>query len=248
MNRHPLLAVGSTAVRRDVFNGRVWTQAPTRVLRADEASVTAALWPGVRTRSSKDFIASREAGNTETLRLGYLDSLAAGDFELGEWIWRWNSFVTDVVDGRWFTVTRMFDESGPLNWWYVNFERPPVWRGGNADTREGRGAGEGGDTREGRGAREGRDAGAAEVPGWDTFDLVLDLVVEPGGDWWWKDEDEYAHCRRLGLVSAAEHVEIERAREQAVALVESRTGVFAEDPHGTWLPDPAWPRPELPSP
>jgi hypothetical protein len=216
MSRRPPLAVGSTAVRRDVFNGRVWTQGPTRVLRVGADSVTTALWAGVRTKASNTLIASRESGDREAARLRYLKSLVTGEFELGDWVWRRNSFVTDVVDDRWFTVTRIFGEGGDFACWYVNFERPPVWRG----------------------ADDG-------VAGWDTLDLVLDLVVEPGGGWSWKDEDEYAHCRRLGLVSESEHVAVGRAREQAVALVEAGSGVFAEDPRRTWLPDPAWPRPEM---
>ncbi|MFJ5116128.1 DUF402 domain-containing protein [Streptomyces sp. NPDC088551] len=38
--------------------------------------------------------------------------------------------------------------------------------------------------------------------GFDTFDLTVDLVVTPDlTRWEWKDEDEYAHVRRLGIVS-----------------------------------------------
>jgi predicted RNA-binding protein associated with RNAse of E/G family len=207
----PLLPLGSTAVRRDVFAGRVWTESPTRVLRGDEQSVTTAIWPGVRTLASKDFIASKSGADAAAARVSSLDSLAAGTFELGDWIWRWRSFVTDVVDGRWFTVTRMYDQAGALVCWYVNFERPPSWR----------------------------------PAGWDTMDLALDLVVEPDGRWSWKDEDEYAHSRRLGLVTPAEHAAVARAREEAVDQVEQRLGVFGQDPGASWLPDPAWPLPEL---
>jgi predicted RNA-binding protein associated with RNAse of E/G family len=207
----PLLPIGSTAVRRDVFEGRIWTEAPTRVLRADERSVTTAIWPGVRTLASKDFIASKSGRDAAAARVGSLDGLAAGTFELGDWTWRWTSFVTDVVDGRWFTVIRIYDQAGPLVCWYVNFERPPSWR----------------------------------PAGWDTMDLALDLVVEPDGRWSWKDEDEYAHSRRLGLVTEAEHAAVDRAREEAVDQVEQRLGVFGQDPGAGWLPDPAWPLPAL---
>lgn len=38
--------------------------------------------------------------------------------------------------------------------------------------------------------------------GFDTFDLTADLVVAPDlTSWQWKDEDEYAHVRRLGIVT-----------------------------------------------
>jgi predicted RNA-binding protein associated with RNAse of E/G family len=81
--------------------------------------------------------------------------------------------------------------------------------------------------------------------GWDTLDLAVDLVVEPDGAWRWKDEDEYAQCRRLGLVTDAEHSAVQAAREQAVAAVQAREGLFGEDAAKLWRPDPAWRRPAL---
>lgn len=81
--------------------------------------------------------------------------------------------------------------------------------------------------------------------GWDTNDLALDLVVEPDGAWAWKDEDEFAHERGLGLITEAEYAAVEEARGEAVALIESREGLFAEGPDERWLPDPAWAPPLL---
>ena len=86
---------------------------------------------------------------------------------------------------------------------------------------------------------------AWHAAGWDTLDLTVDLVVEPDGAWRWKDEDEYAHARRLGVVSDAEHAAVRAAREQAVAAVQAREGLFGEDPAKRWRPDPAWRRPSL---
>lgn len=86
---------------------------------------------------------------------------------------------------------------------------------------------------------------AWHASGWDTLDLTVDLVVEPDGAWRWKDEDEYAHARRLGVVSDAEHAAVRAAREQAVAAVQAREGLFGEDPAKRWRPDPAWRRPSL---
>jgi hypothetical protein len=38
--------------------------------------------------------------------------------------------------------------------------------------------------------------------GFDTFDLTVDLVIDPDlSTLEWKDVDEYAHVRRLGIVS-----------------------------------------------
>lgn len=212
-----LLPVGSTAVRRDVFRGRVWTEAPVRVLAADRGSVRTALWPGVVTLAAERFVASG-GGRDKALRSAALDDLALGAWGMAEWVWRWTGVVTEVVSGRWFSVARMYNQDGALDCWYVNFERPPSWR----------------------------------VAGWDTMDLAVDLVVEPDGAWRWKDEDEYAQCRRLGLVTDVEHAAVWAAREEAVEAVRAREGLFGVDGGrgdgagaGRWLPDPAWLRPSL---
>lgn len=43
--------------------------------------------------------------------------------------------------------------------------------------------------------------------GFDTFDLLLDLVISPDlSQWTWKDEDEYTHGRRLRVVSESDHL------------------------------------------
>lgn len=82
--------------------------------------------------------------------------------------------------------------------------------------------------------------------GIDTFDLLLDLVVAPDlSSWTWKDEDEYAQGRRLGLIGDAEHRRVEQARLRAVALIESAGGPFAQD-WSRWRVDPDWPLPTLP--
>ncbi|HWG22808.1 DUF402 domain-containing protein [Actinospica sp.] len=205
-----LLPPGSIAVRRDVFRGRVWTQAPVRVLASDETSAVAALWPGVVTLAAARFVESG-GGRDKALRSAALDDLAGGGWDLAEWAWRWTGVVTEIVSGRWFSVARMYAEDGTLNCWYVNFERPPTWY----------------------------------ASGWDTMDLALDLVVEPDGKWHWKDEDEYAQCRRLGVITDAEDAALEQAREQAVALVEARAGVFGADPARRWLPEAGWALPTL---
>ena len=85
--------------------------------------------------------------------------------------------------------------------------------------------------------------------GFDTFDLLLDLVVAPDlSRWDWKDEDEYAQGRRLGVVSEADHRAVEKAREEAVAMIEGSVGPFAaERGLGTWRYEPHWPDPQLPT-
>ena len=80
--------------------------------------------------------------------------------------------------------------------------------------------------------------------GVDTCDLCLDLLVFPDFSIRWKDEDEYAHARRLGLVTDQVHKRVDEAREQALAMVEARQGPFGEEWSG-WRPDPAWPLPTI---
>ncbi|MGP3966284.1 DUF402 domain-containing protein [Streptomyces sp. 6N223] len=84
--------------------------------------------------------------------------------------------------------------------------------------------------------------------GFDTFDLVLDLVIAPDlARWDWKDEGEYDHGRRLGVVSEADHRAVEKAREEAVAMIEGRVGPFATEARWRdWHSEPDWPTPALP--
>ncbi|MFC9843850.1 DUF402 domain-containing protein [Streptomyces sp. NPDC060223] len=84
--------------------------------------------------------------------------------------------------------------------------------------------------------------------GFDTFDLAVDLVVAPDlNSWHWKDEDEYAHVRRLGIVTDTEHRAVELARAQILAMLEERAGPFADiDYWAAWRWRPAWPPPRLP--
>jgi hypothetical protein len=69
--------------------------------------------------------------------------------------------------------------------------------------------------------------------------------VQPDGTHEWKDEDDYAHGRQLGLVTDTQHTEIARAKDQAFAMFEQRTGPFDEK-WLSWRRDPAWPLPVLP--
>jgi protein associated with RNAse G/E len=83
--------------------------------------------------------------------------------------------------------------------------------------------------------------------GIDTLDLLVDLVVAADlSAHRWKDEDEYAQGRRLGLINDALHRRVEAARQHVISLLESRQGPFAED-WSSWRRDPSWPLPTLPS-
>lgn len=82
--------------------------------------------------------------------------------------------------------------------------------------------------------------------GFDTTDLVLDLVGTPDAVMWrWKDEDELAAAIAAGTVDGAD---AERIRREARALADAVTAgrpPFDADPW-SWRPDPSWGVPDLP--
>ncbi|MEW2709540.1 hypothetical protein AB0948_31810 [Streptomyces koyangensis] len=67
--------------------------------------------------------------------------------------------------------------------------------------------------------------------GFDTLDLTVDLVVAPDlTGWEWRDEDEYAHGRRLGIVSETEHWAV----DAPPAAMPWRRSPNARVPSGRW--------------
>ncbi|MEZ7005455.1 MULTISPECIES: hypothetical protein [Streptomyces] len=67
--------------------------------------------------------------------------------------------------------------------------------------------------------------------------------------WEWKDEDEYAHVRRLGIVSDTESQAVDAARGEVLAMLTERSGGFAQvEQWAAWRWDPAWPTPRLSRP
>ena len=76
--------------------------------------------------------------------------------------------------------------------------------------------------------------------GFDTRDHALDVVVEPGGRWRWKDEDHLELATSLGAFT----------EEEASAIRAEGERVLGEWPFPTgwesWRPDPAWETPTLP--
>ncbi|MFI6850027.1 DUF402 domain-containing protein [Kitasatospora sp. NBC_00085] len=82
--------------------------------------------------------------------------------------------------------------------------------------------------------------------GIDTLDLCLDLVVTPAlSGHHWKDREEYAQLRRLGVIDDYLHRQVERAQGRAIAMLDNESGPFAAG-WPTWAPDPSWPLPLLP--
>jgi hypothetical protein len=76
--------------------------------------------------------------------------------------------------------------------------------------------------------------------GFEYEDQLLDVWVEPGGEWRWLDEDELAEAVERGIYDQA----------QADAIRAEGERVLKEWPFPTgwedWQPDPSWPTPLLP--
>lgn len=84
--------------------------------------------------------------------------------------------------------------------------------------------------------------------GFDTLDLLLDLVITPDlSQWRWKDEAEYTQARRLGVVTDTVHSHVDHARGQALDMIRNRQGPFHPARHQPlWVPDRSWHLPDLP--
>jgi Protein of unknown function (DUF402) len=82
--------------------------------------------------------------------------------------------------------------------------------------------------------------------GFETMDLVLDLIIDPDGTWRWKDEDELAAFARRGLVDRKTEDFLRAEGHRVLARAERNEPPFSE-PWLEWRPDPAWDTPELPA-
>jgi hypothetical protein len=142
--------------------------------------------------------------------------------------------LPDLAGGEWKLTDRTWQDTGVLAWYDLDpdFSIHRFLRRRRACAPV---------------VRQFRAPAAPDPTGFDTFDLLLDLVATPDiGRWSFKDADEYAHGRRLGVVSDADHHRVREARERAVALLEGRGGPFAEAwPH--WRPAPDRPTPAPPT-
>jgi hypothetical protein len=81
--------------------------------------------------------------------------------------------------------------------------------------------------------------------GFDTTDHALDVIVELGGTWAWKDEDELAEAVEDGLFTVDEAAMFRADGERAVARILDREPPFDRD-WSSWRPDPGWREPTLP--
>jgi protein associated with RNAse G/E len=81
--------------------------------------------------------------------------------------------------------------------------------------------------------------------GFDSFDLELDMIIEPTYEWHWKDVDQYQKGIAYGILLPEWIQEIEAAKPEIFEKLEKRQYPF----NGAWLdwmPDPSWAPPTLP--
>jgi hypothetical protein len=117
--------VGATVTRRDVLDGRVFSAAPHRVLRDTGDELLLAYWPGIAARAPRSWTTWLRTGD-DAARKRALPDLAAGTWELDDWVWRDTGRLSWFGIDEWFSLHRFFDLDGTPLSWYINFERPPV--------------------------------------------------------------------------------------------------------------------------
>lgn len=76
--------------------------------------------------------------------------------------------------------------------------------------------------------------------GFDTRDLILNVVIEPDRRWRWKDEDELVWCAENRLLAPYDAESIGRVAERAVNVLEAGDPLFTDE-WIAWRPDPMWP-------
>ncbi len=83
--------------------------------------------------------------------------------------------------------------------------------------------------------------------GFDTVDLVLDLVVAADNTWKLKDEDDFERAAAAGQLQQQSVQQVRAAAERMIRLVEAGGPPFSEKHWLTWRPPPHWTVPALPA-
>ncbi|MEV7773443.1 hypothetical protein [Kitasatospora sp. NPDC086791] len=96
-------AAGSTAVRRDIAHGRVWTAMPYTVLADDGAGLTMTARPGIASLAPSSWTTSQRAGDDAARKRGIAD-LAAGHWALDHWVWRDTVVLSSFAAGEPYSV------------------------------------------------------------------------------------------------------------------------------------------------
>ncbi|WP_327692647.1 DUF402 domain-containing protein [Streptomyces sp. NBC_00459] len=210
---------GQTVVRRDVHSsGRVWSEQALRVVADTGAVLVTACAPGAEARWPALYAKARADGD-RSVRAKAFEAMAAGEWALADSRWQETELLLWKQPGMWFSVNAFFVPADPVD----GGRRLRNWY-----------------------VNFERPTVRTAI-GFDTFDLAVDLVVDPDlSRWHWKDEDEYAHARRLGIVTDSEHRAVDDARARALAMIGERSGPFADAAWRSWRWDSAWSTPGLP--
>ncbi|MEU3188907.1 DUF402 domain-containing protein [Streptomyces sp. NPDC006923] len=210
---------GQTVVRRDVY--RSGRVWTEQALRVVDDTGAALVTACVPGTEVRwpSLYAKALADGDRAVRTEAFDAMATGEWSLADGVWQETEMLMWKPPAAWFSINAFYVPDG-------DGRRLRNWYVNfEQPTRR---------TRE----------------GFDTFDLTVDLVVDPDlSRWTWKDEDEYAHVRRLGIISDAEHRAVEDARAEVLGMLADRSGLFAAaDRWAAWRWEPAWPVPRLPFP
>jgi len=81
--------------------------------------------------------------------------------------------------------------------------------------------------------------------GFDSFDLELDIVIEPTYEWCWKDMDDYQTGIERGIILSEWTEEIDAAKQEIFDKLEKRQYPY-DGAWLNWMPDPIWSPPTLP--
>jgi hypothetical protein len=81
--------------------------------------------------------------------------------------------------------------------------------------------------------------------GFDSFDLELDILIEPTYAWRWKDMDDYRQGIERGILRREWVRQIEAAQPEVFNKIEKRAYPFDGSWLG-WMPGPTWSPPKLP--
>jgi hypothetical protein len=81
--------------------------------------------------------------------------------------------------------------------------------------------------------------------GFDTYDLELDIVINPDFQWYWKDVDDYQRGLQIGAICTEWVSGVEQARKEILDRLAGRLYPL----NGRWLswqPEKEWTPPQLP--
>ena len=82
--------------------------------------------------------------------------------------------------------------------------------------------------------------------GFQSMDLMLDIVVDPDRSWRWKDEDEFELMIERGIYDSELAATVRSEADRIIAKIESNQAPF-DQPWDAWKPPSDWGLPELPS-